>query len=149
MAQVSKVQTQTITAPYPVPRRGAILVVEDREDVRLGLAQLLELHGYVVYDAADGEQALRCLERAPGAFALILLDLILPGRVSGRDLRARQLSNAETALVPIVVVSACEPDDDLTAQLRPVAWLEKPFRIDALLATVKQHVLPEWTSDAA
>ena len=152
MAQVPKVQTQVSGGVYPGPsarRRGAVLVVEDRDDVRLGLAQLLELHGFSVREAADAEKALEYLERAPGAFALILLDLVLPGKRSGGELRARQLADADAALVPIVVISACEPEDALWAQLRPVAWLEKPFRIDALLTIVKQHVVPEWTSDAA
>jgi two-component system cell cycle sensor histidine kinase/response regulator CckA len=151
MAQVSKVQTRVTTDIYPMapPRRGAILVVEDRDDVRLGLSQLLELHGFTVRDAADGERALQYLEREPGEFALILLDLILPGRLSGQELRARQLADAEAALVPIVVVSACEPEELVRAQLRPVAWLEKPFRIDALLTVVKAWVLPEPSMDAA
>jgi len=41
-----------VTGNERLPRRGAILVVEDRDDVRQGLAQLLELHGFVVVDAA-------------------------------------------------------------------------------------------------
>ncbi len=150
MAQVSKVHAHVTTDVYPTsaPRRGAILVVEDRDDLRLGMAQLLELHGFVVRDAADGERALEELLRAPAGFALILLDLLLPGRMSGRDLRERQLSDADASLVPTVVVSSCEPDDVIQAQLRPAAWLEKPFRVDALLSVVRQHVLPEW-EDAA
>lgn len=145
-----RVQTQISTDIYPAPgpRRGAILVVEDRDDVRLGLAQLLEIHGFVVRDAADGQQALEQLERAPGAFALILLDLVLPGALSGRDVRARQLADPAAAPVPIVVVSACEPEEHARALLQPVAWLEKPFRIDALLAIVKEHVVPEWETDS-
>ncbi len=142
---MSTVQTAIAIAIPPAtgPRRGAILVVEDRDDVRMGLAELLELHGFVVRDAGDGEQALEHLESAPGGFALILLDLVLPGTLSGADLRARQLANAEASLVPIVVLSACEAEEHTRALLRPAAWLEKPFRIDALLTIVKQHVVPE------
>jgi CheY-like chemotaxis protein len=149
MAQVSRVQTQIATDIYPAPgpRRGAILVVEDRDDVRLGLAQLLELHGFVVRDAADGQKALDHLESAPGAFALILLDLLLPGAMSGRDVRARQLADPRAAFVPIVVVSACEPEEQARELLQPAAWLEKPFNIHALLTVVKQHVVPEWEVD--
>lgn len=150
MAQVTKLQTRITTDIYPIPtpRRGAILVVEDRDDVRLGLAQLLELHGFLVRDAAGGEQALEQLASAPGAFALILLDLVLPGRMDGTELRARQLADADASMVPAVVVSACEPEERLRAQLRPAAWLEKPFRIDTLLAIVRQHVVPEWELEA-
>ena len=80
----------TDTNEVRAPRRGAILVVEDRDDVRLGLAQLLEYHGYVVTDAGDGETALGRLHSSPDNIALILLDLMLPGAVGGRDIRARQ-----------------------------------------------------------
>ena len=57
------------------PRRGAILLVEDRDDVRQGMAQLLELHGFLVVDASAGEQALEHLRTDPQGFALLLLDL--------------------------------------------------------------------------
>ena len=124
-------------------RRGAILVIEDRDDVRQGLAQLLEFHGFLVFDAADGEQALSCLRTDGDSIALVLLDLLLPGRTSGRDVRAHQLADDRLATIPTVVVSSCEPDMRGRAQLRPDAWLEKPFRFDALLDVVKRFVVPE------
>ena len=74
-------------------RRGSILVIEDRDDVRQGLAQLLELHGYLVADARTGEQAIEQLTTDPEGVALVLLDLVLPGPVSGVEVRAKQLAN--------------------------------------------------------
>jgi DNA-binding response OmpR family regulator len=125
------------------PRRGAILVVEDRDDVREGLAQLLELHGFLVLDAADGEHALVHLRADPDTFALVLLDLMLPGAISGHHVRASQLADSRLAAIPTIVVSACEPETPLQAQLRPAAWVEKPFRFDVLLRIVKRFVAPE------
>src|SRR5438093_9089415 len=46
----------SISAP---PRRGEILLIEDRDEVREGLAQLLELHGFMVTEAADGDHGMR------------------------------------------------------------------------------------------
>ena len=129
------------TAERP-PRRGAILVVEDRDDVRQGLAQLLELHGFVVVDAAGGEQALDHLRTDPRGFALMLLDLRMPGALDGSDVREQQLTSPELADIPTVVVSATEADGAVRAQLRANAWIEKPFRFDDLLAVVKQYVTP-------
>jgi|SoiMethySBSTD1v2_1073268.scaffolds.fasta_scaffold833338_2 CheY-like chemotaxis protein len=134
---------QSGAVPHPCPRRGAILVVEDREDVRQGLAQLLELHGYLVADAGTGEDGQRQLTNDPDAFALILLDLILPGNVSGRDLRAQQLADPAIASIPTIVVTASELDARDRACLRPDALLEKPFRFDDLLGLVKRYVTPE------
>lgn len=124
------------------PRRGAILVVEDRDDVRQGMAQLLELHGFLVVDAAEGEQALNHLRTDPRGFALMLLDLRMPGRLTGTDVRERQLTTPELADIPTVVVSATEPDVASRARLRADAWIEKPFRFDDLLAVVRLYVTP-------
>jgi two-component system phosphate regulon response regulator PhoB len=129
--------------PEVTPRRGAILVIEDRTDVRQGLTQLLELHGFLVLDAPDGERAVEQLTNEPDGIALVMLDLMLPGRISGHDVRSRQLADEHTATIPTIVVSACEPDLRGRAQLRPDAWLEKPFRFDELLEIVKRFVVPE------
>ncbi len=124
------------------PRRGTILVVEDRADVRQGLSQLLELHGFLVAEARDGEAALARLAADSGV-ALILLDLRLPGAISGREVRARQLAQAPIAGIPTVIVSGSEMCDADRRDLQPTAWIEKPFAFDVLLAVVRQHVVPE------
>jgi CheY-like chemotaxis protein len=129
------------------PRRGAILVVEDRDDVRQGLSQLLELHGYLVADAGSGEDARRLLDADPDGFALILLDLMLPGDISGRDLRTYQLDDPALATIPTIVVTASELDARERARLRPEALLEKPFRFDDLLGLVKRYVVSEGRSN--
>lgn len=127
----------------PVAKRGAILVVEDRDDVRQGLAQLLELHGFLVADARDGEDALQQLTSDPEGFALVLLDLVLPGAISGRDIRDRQLSDPVLATVPTIIVTASDIDQRERVGMRPDAWLDKPFRFDDLLELVKRYVVSE------
>jgi CheY-like chemotaxis protein len=127
------------------PRRGCILLVEDRDDVRGGLAQLLEFNGYLVEEARDGHTALTFLEREGSGIALLVLDLNLPGTISGRDIRGRMLTNPTTADVPTIVVTASEIDAPGRAGLCPTAWLEKPFRFEQLLDLVKRFVIPEAT----
>jgi CheY-like chemotaxis protein len=109
------------------------------------MAQLLELHGFLVVDAAEGEQALTHLRTDPKGFALMLLDLRIPGGMDGCDVRRRQLTSPDLADIPTVVVSATEPDTRITALLRADAWIEKPFRFDDLLDVVKRYVTPEAT----
>jgi DNA-binding response OmpR family regulator len=125
------------------PRPGAILLVEDCYDVRIGLAQLLTLNGYRVTDTADGEHAIDELNANPEGFALILLDLLLPGSISGNDVRARQLADPQLATVPTVVVTAFEPEAEAQAVLKPEVWLEKPFRGEQLLSVVRRYVRPD------
>jgi CheY-like chemotaxis protein len=132
-----------VTGQEMVPRRGAILVIEDREDVRQGLSQLLELHGFLVADVRDGESALEHLGMDPGGVALILLDLLLPGRVSGREFRSCQFAVPELAGIPTVVITASELDTNERARLRPDGWLEKPFKFDDLLELVRRYVIPQ------
>jgi CheY-like chemotaxis protein len=123
------------------PRPGAILIVEDRSDVRGGLFQLLELSGFDAAAAETGEQALRRLSSAPDGFALVLLDLFLPGTLSGWDLRARQLADPRLARVPTVVITACELRHEERDALRTDGWLEKPFRAEALFEVVRRFVV--------
>ena len=150
MAQVSTLCEEPLTdvlldlelAPSR-PHRGVILVVEDFDDVRLGLAQLLELNGFKVQDAADAEHALDHLHAHPQSFALVLLDLLLPG-LSGADLRALQLADPQLAAIPTVVMTSCERDVPAYATLKPAEWLDKPFRWETLLDVVKRYVTPEY-----
>ena len=124
-------------------RRGAILVVEDRDDVRQGLAQLLELHGYLVADARTGEQAIAHLTSDPEGVALVLLDLVMPGPLSGIDVRARQLADPALAAIPTIILTASDTPQSERLPLQPHAWLDKPFRFDDLLTLVRRYVVPE------
>ena len=89
-------------------RQRCILLVEDYEDNRVMMRQLLELSGYRVVEAINGEQAIRLAESEHPD--LILMDVSLP-RVDGlcatREIRAiRSLKN-----VPVVAVSAHDTAD--------------------------------------
>jgi DNA-binding response OmpR family regulator len=126
-----------------VARRGEILLIEDRDDVREGLAQLLELHGFMVTEAADGDRGIRELTAQPQAFALVLLDLLLGDSMGGVDFRLRQLGNPQLADVPTIVITATEVAADDRTPLHPAGWLEKPFRFDTLLELVKRYVVAE------
>lgn len=124
-------------------RRGCILLVEDRDDVRQGLAQLLEFSGFLVEEARDGSAALAHLEAEGADIALVVLDLTLPGTISGRDVRGRMLGSPLYAEIPTIIVTASDIDAPGRAGLCPTAWLEKPFRFDQLLDLVKRFVLSE------
>ena len=71
--------------------RRQVLVVEDEPHLCGGLRRLLELEGYPVFTAGDGETALELAgDRSPD---VILLDLVLPG-IDGREVgrKVRELS---------------------------------------------------------
>lgn len=131
----------------PLARRGEILLIEDNDDVREGLAQLLELHGYMVTEFADAERGMRELATQPRAFSLVILDLMLGESMAGMEFRLRQLLDTELASVPTIVITASDISVADRLPLHPEAWLEKPFRFDTLLELVKRYVIAESSGD--
>jgi two-component system, cell cycle response regulator DivK len=112
-------------------RKRLFLVVEDFEDSRYMLRQLLELAGYRVVEATDGEEAIKlAVAKRP---ELILMDLSLPkldGLAATR--RIRQLD--DLGHVPIVAVSAHDSDDSRSEALAAGCdeYVTKPIDFDQL-----------------
>jgi two-component system alkaline phosphatase synthesis response regulator PhoP len=111
-----------------------ILVIEDEPQMLLGLRDNLELDGYEVVTAADGEQGLtKAFASRPD---LIILDVMMP-RKSGFDL-CREL-RARGNTTPVVMLTARSQDADkvLGLELGADDYLTKPFSIAELLARVR------------
>jgi CheY-like chemotaxis protein len=113
-----------------------VLIVDDAEDIRNSVAEVLESEGYFVSCAGNGHDALQALTSAEPLPDLILLDLMMPD-MDGREFRARQLAHVQLAGIPVVLMSA---GGNLKAQaeaLRAQGYLRKPFRdIDQIVETV-------------
>src|SRR5437763_6054312 len=111
-----------------------ILIIEDEPGLVLTLTDLLASEGYEVESATDGVGGLRMA--AEGAFDLILLDVMLPGK-SGfdvcRDLRARNVTT------PVMMLTARGQviDKVLGLKLGADDYLTKPFEPMELLARVE------------
>ena len=121
-----------------------VLVIEDDQDMRILLGMFLELHGYQVAEASDGDEGLRTLRavrlRTPGAPCIVILDLMMPKvRTDGRQFRTAQRADAVIADVPIVVVSGVGDVQRLTTGLDAVAVLRKPVDFDRLLQIVEEQ----------
>jgi two-component system, chemotaxis family, chemotaxis protein CheY len=122
------------------PRR--VLVVDDDDVIRDAVAEALELEGYSVGRARDGEEALGYLRsNAPHA---IVLDLMMPG-MDGWTFVERCREEALCAGIPIVVVSASHNLRTAARELRPrgvSAVIAKPFELDVLIGAVERLVRP-------
>ena len=89
-----------------MPASDPILLIEDNDGVREALARLLEMRGYEVVRAHDGQEGWEYLERG-GCASVIVLDLTMP-RLDGRLFRSKQLERKECASIPVVVFTAGE-----------------------------------------
>jgi DNA-binding response OmpR family regulator len=118
----------TESPPTPFHR---VLVVEDEATLRRVIARNLTGRGLAVREAD-------CADAAVGAVAqerpdLILLDINLPDRTGWdvlRELRRRQNE------IPTIVISAVRANPSRLAEFHPLAYLPKPFPIEALLRLV-------------
>ncbi len=111
-----------------------ILIIEDDPSIRKGLQLNLQLEGYRVLCAGDGQDGLRLFgEEAPD---LILLDLMLP-KISGteviRELRARD----ETVFILVLSAKDQEGDKVLLLSLGADDYITKPFGLAELLARIR------------
>lgn len=115
-----------------------ILVVEDDLDTREMLEQFLEIEGFQVKTAENGQRALECLAEGCGA-CVILLDLMMPV-MDGWQFRREQARRADFADIPVIVVSAA--GRDRIEKIQADAYVSKPIDLDELLGCVSQFCRP-------
>jgi two-component system response regulator MprA len=112
-----------------------ILVVDDERAVRESLRRALELEGYEIELAADGNEALYRLESGDEPDAVIL-DVLMPG-VDGLEV-CRRLRGTGSRL-PVLMLTARTEVEDRVAGLDAGAddYVTKPFALEELLARVR------------
>jgi len=113
-----------------------VLVVDDSEVIRQLITMNLELEGFEVITAVDGQDALdKVLEVRPD---VVTIDVKMP-RLNGLDTVARLRADPRTSAVKIAMVSACAQEIDLRRgeAVGVDAYLTKPFDPDALVRTIR------------
>jgi two-component system cell cycle response regulator DivK len=116
-----------------------ILAVDDQEDNRRILRDLLTSAGYEVIEATTGEDAVTSAEtQAPD---LILMDIQLPG-IDGYEATRRIKANPRLRQIPLIVVTsyALSGDDAKAFSAGANAYVSKPFSPRALLAKVREYL---------
>ena len=124
--------------PQTTPRAARVLVVEDNEVVREGLAVVLGRAGYEVGLAANGEEALGLLRAGP-AFDLILLDMLMPVLDGWRFLE-RLAREGTRARAPILIVSGTHLTPEWARDHSCQGFLQKPIDSEPLLDEVRRCV---------
>jgi len=125
-----------MNAVEPADPPAKVLVVDDTPNNVKLLADVLGVKGFAVTTAASGEEALAKL--ASDQPDLVLLDVMMPG-LSGYDVCRRIRSEAETALLPVVLVTALDPEHERIKGIEAGAddFLSKPINQGELFARVR------------
>ncbi|MGE0124564.1 MAG: ATP-binding protein [Vicinamibacterales bacterium] len=129
-----------VPAPPPIVRpeadRGRALLVDDEAEVRHVVGGMLDLLGFDVVACDDGAAAVRHLREAPRRFALLVVDMTMPG-MHGHDVVDEV--RAIRPELPIVAISGypAGAGGDAAAAADPrCTFLHKPFRLDGLAAAI-------------
>ncbi len=114
----------------------AVLLVDDDEDIRETLSELLDANGYQVLEAENGQIALDVLKKTPRFPCVVVLDLSMPV-LDGREFLRRRASDPILRDIPVVVVSGsnqpAEPLEGIDEYLR------KPVKIDRLMEIIDHY----------
>jgi CheY-like chemotaxis protein len=114
-----------------------VLVVDDDDVIRQLICVNLELEGFQVHVAVDGQDALdRVKEVRPH---VVTLDIMMP-RLDGWETATRLRADPETADIRVILLSARAQEADLRRgdRIGVDAYLTKPFDPDELIDTVRR-----------
>jgi two-component system, cell cycle response regulator DivK len=117
----------------------AILVVDDNDDNRHIISQMLKIGGYIVLCADDGRQALEMIEANQPE--LVLMDLAMPG-LDGWNATAEITSRPHLAHIPIIAVTGHVTIDELHRAREAGCrdYISKPIDFETLMNKVRAHI---------
>jgi CheY-like chemotaxis protein len=113
-----------------------ILIIEDDPDIRDSLRELLEMEGYSVACATNGQEGIDCLHHMASALPnIILLDLMMPVK-DGIGFRQDQQKHPQWHSIPTVIMSADGNARSKLANLGITTFLKKPVDLETVLETI-------------
>jgi len=113
-----------------------ILIAEDEKDIVEVLKMALEMDGYKVLEAYDGEETWDKLkEEKPD---ILLLDIMMP-KIDGYSLYLKMKKDPELKNIKVIVITGKAEMKKVFEKEKDIAgYLEKPFPIDTLLEEIKK-----------
>lgn len=115
-------------------------MVDDEAQIRTMLTQMLELEGYTVHTAENGEEGLALMGRY--TFDLVITDMIMPVKDGLKFIMEIVRDYPELKVLAISGGGAIKAERYLTmaGYLGDIATLEKPFKRDILLDLVRKQI---------
>lgn len=119
-----------------------ILLVEDEDMLRGLIRELLEIKGYLVLEASQGVEALDLFKKSQEPVDLVLTDVVMP-HMSGSELIERL--RKEQPSLRVIFMSGYTGANNAaihkSLEMPGVAFLQKPFRLNALISQVEELLL--------
>jgi DNA-binding response OmpR family regulator len=125
-----------MTSRTPTASHLPVLVIEDEPTVMAFIRTALQKHGYKVAEAVSGTEGLAMLRS--GKYHGIISDMRTPGGVSGADVQAWVLENHPELKSKMLFITGDTANEETAAILKNtgVPYIEKPFRVNQLIALV-------------
>jgi twitching motility two-component system response regulator PilH len=119
------------------PKTDTVLIIEDDADVQKFVARVLELEGYQVIKAGDGEKGMDTIRKTP--VSIVLLDLRLPDR-DGWSILQEMKHDPELSKIPVVVLTAVaeSPQRKKTMRLGATEYLVKPTSAHSVARSISR-----------
>jgi two-component system cell cycle response regulator DivK len=124
-----------------------ILVVDDKEDSRILVGKVLRLRGFEVIGAATGEDAINMAQtELPD---LILMDVRLPGGISGLEATRRIKAMPQLAHIPIIAMTASVrlDNEQMAIDAGCSGFVRKPIDIDELPKQIAEYIAGASSAD--
>jgi DNA-binding response OmpR family regulator len=115
-----------------------VLIADDSETILLLLRTRLEMEGYEVVTAADGEEVMEAMRREPDPGPdILLLDAMMPRKSGIYALRELRANGVKT---PVLIVSAHqdEMDADAATDVEVSGYITKPIDFDQLFSRIAE-----------
>jgi len=134
---VGSMPDEAVASPSVTQGLGRVLVVDDDEVIRQLIAVNLQLEGFDVATAVDGQD---CLDKVQEINPdVITLDVMMP-RLDGWETAVQLRKTPETAHIKVVLITARAQEDDINrgANVGADAYLTKPFDPGEMIRVVRE-----------
>ena len=117
-----------------------ILLVDDETVIRETLKEIIELHGFRVFTASDGEEAVRIYQKERSVIKLVIMDMLMP-RLSGEE--AFHKMKKMNPDVKVILASGFKKDERIsrTIEKGAIGFLQKPVDLKDLFALIEENIL--------
>ena len=120
-------------------KQKTILLIEDANELLQLLKSILEMKGFRILSANNGEDALELLRNNPELPDLILLDMMMP-IMSGQQFMEKKNQDLRIAAIPVVLLTAHKDALEAKSKLGARDFIKKPVELDEVFEVINRNL---------